>query len=222
MKKTILLFALTLILSNLGFSQNILFLKNGDKMNGKLDGYKNDTIIFELQGNKLKFKTSDIISIYFDEKLAPHDIGNNPNEMKPTQEGKIFGVVTYFFNDNYGDKPDVGAMVCIVDSAKFPEFNLATVDTFQHANFYKNIYLDYKSMGNGKVPNDVTELVKKYNIEDKTAFDSLDHRASKNIFRLIYTKDVMKTVVNGSGSYSIKVKPGTYYVCIKSNNRKYF
>lgn len=74
MGKTILLLALTLTLSNLGFSQNILFLKNGDRMNGKLEGYKNDTIIFKLQGNKLKFKTSDIISVYFDEKLAPQDL----------------------------------------------------------------------------------------------------------------------------------------------------
>jgi len=39
MKKTILLFVLTLILSYLGYSQNNLVLKNGEKMKGKLEGF---------------------------------------------------------------------------------------------------------------------------------------------------------------------------------------
>lgn len=39
MGKTILLFVLTLILADLGYSQNTLVLKNGDKMNGKLEGF---------------------------------------------------------------------------------------------------------------------------------------------------------------------------------------
>lgn len=220
MKKTILLFALSLILSNLSFGQNILFLKNGDKMNGKLEGFKNDTIIFKIQGNKLKFKTSDIVSIYFDEKLAPLDLSKTTktNEIKPAIQGSIFGVVTYFFNKNYGDKPDVGAEVYIADSIKITDFNLATVDSFHYASFYKNIYLDYKSMG--KVPDNIMEQVKKYNLEDKLAFDSLDKSAATNIFKIKYAKDVMKTVVDGSGNYSVKLKPGTYYVYIKSNNRE--
>lgn len=35
-------------------------------------------------------------------------------------DGKLSGVVTYYFNENYGDKPDVGAKIYIVntDSAK--------------------------------------------------------------------------------------------------------
>lgn len=46
MKKAILLLALTFTLLNAGFSRNILFLKNGDKMNGKLEVYKSEIIIF--------------------------------------------------------------------------------------------------------------------------------------------------------------------------------
>lgn len=219
MKKTILLFALSLLLSNLSFSQNILFLKNGDKMNGKVEGFKNDTIIFKIQGNKLKFKTSDIVSIYFDEKLAPIDLSKttNTNEIIPAIQGSIFGVVTYYFNKNFGDKPDVGAEVYIADSTEIPDFSLATVDSFYFASFYNNIYLEYKSMG--KVPDNIMELVKKFNLEDKLAFDSLDKRAATNIFKIKYAKDVKKTVVDGIGNYSVKLKPGTYYVYIKSNNR---
>lgn len=220
MKKTVLLLALSLILSNLSFSQNVLFLKKGDKMNGKLEGFKNDTVIFKIQGNKLKFKTSDILSIYFDEKLAPTDLikTTKTNEIIPARQGSIFGVVTYYFNKNYGDKPDVGAEVYIIDSVKVPDFNLSVVDSFYYATFYKNLYLEYKSMG--KVPDNIMKEVEKYHLDDKQAIDSLDKSASTNIFKILYSDDVMKTVVDGIGNYSVKLKPGTYYVHIKSNNRK--
>jgi hypothetical protein len=187
-------------------------------MNGKLEGFKNDTVIFKIQGNKLKFKTSDILSIYFDEKLAPTDLIKKTNEIIPATQGSIFGVVTYFFNKNFGDKPDVGAEVYIIDSIKVPDFNLELVDSFYYTNTYKNLYLEYKSMG--KVPDDIMKKVEKYHLDDKIAIDSLDKSATTNIFKIIYSKDVIKTVVDGIGNYSVKLKPGTYYVHIKSNNRK--
>jgi len=218
MKKLILITAM-LIVSTFSFSQNVLFLKSGDKMNGKLDGYKNDTIIFKFQGNKLKFKTSDILSIYFDEKLVPQEQSKTatPAETKPL-EGRITGVVTFYFNKNYGDKPDVGAEVFIADSVGIPDFNFATVDSFHYGNFYRGIAAEYKQM-KGSVPSDVAEQVKKWNVEDKALFDSLDRRAATNLFKIKYAKDGFKTVVDGSGNYSVKVKPGVYYVFIKSNNR---
>lgn len=130
-------------------------------MNGKLEEFKNDTIIFKIQGNKLKFKTSDVTLIYFDEKIAPLDLNNTAknNQIISVVKGSIFGVVTYYFNKNYGDKPDVGAEVYIAVSTKIPDFNLAVVDSFYYASIYKNIYLVYKSMG--KVPDDIMEHVKK-------------------------------------------------------------
>lgn len=79
--------------------------------------------------------------------------------------------------------------------------------------------MSYQSLG--IEPDDNTiENVKKYNVKDEVAFDSLDKRAAGNIFKIEFAKDVMKTVVDGSGNYFIKVKPGTYYVYIQSNNRK--
>jgi hypothetical protein len=215
MKKIILLFALILTLSNLGFSQNILFLKNGDKMNGKLEGFINDTVIFKIQGNNLKFYTSDIVSIFFDENQA-----TATNEIKPVSEAKIFGVVTYFFNDNYGYKPDVGAEVYVADSAKNSSFDFATVDTFYLGSKYRSIYLDYKSMGKNQVPERVIARVKEYNVIDEASFNSLDERANKNLRKIVYSTDVTRTVVDGNGNYSVKIQPGTYYVYIKSINRK--
>lgn len=223
MKKIILLLLLTVIVPKLSFGQNILFLKSGEKMNGKLEGYKNDSIIFKIQGNKLKFKTSEIITIYFDEKLVPQDLskGTTINPVKSNIQGSILGVVTYYFNKNYGNKPDIGADIYVIDTANIQKFSYATVDSFYYAKFYKNLYLENKSFKtNEKIPNGIMEKVKEYNIEDELAFNSLDKRASANIIHLKYAKDIIKTVVDGSGNYSIKVKPGIYYVCIQSKHRE--
>jgi len=220
MKRTILLFAFILILSNLGFSQNILFLKNGDKMNGKLEGCKNDTITFNIQGNKLKLRTFDITSIYFDEKLIPNEL-NKPtmgNEIKPIQNGRVSGVITYFFNDNFGSKPDVGADVYIVESNKVPDFNYATVDSFYNSNIHRLYRSKWGAIvSSNKVLANIIVEAKKYNL-DRKSFNSLDKRAATNISQIIDAKDVMNLNVDGIGNFSIKVKPGTYFICIKSKN----
>ena len=70
-----------------------------------------------------------------------------------------------------------------------------------------------------KVPENIIEKVKEFNIEDTLVFDAFDKRASDNIYKIQGAKNVIKTVVDGNGNYSVKVNPGTYYVCIKSNNR---
>ena len=172
--------------------------------------------------DKLNFKSSDIASIYFDEKLAPIDLIKTikTDEINLTSQRNIFGVVTYFFNKNYGDKHDVGSQVFIADSTNITDINLATIDSFKTAYFYKSIYLSYKSMGRRvKVPENIIEKVKEFNIEDTLVFDAFDKRASDNIYKIQGAKNVIKTVVDGNGNYSVKVNPGTYYVCIKSNNR---
>jgi hypothetical protein len=35
-------------------------------------------------------------------------------DSNPAHTGRVKGIVTYFFNDNYGDKPDVGAEVALI------------------------------------------------------------------------------------------------------------
>ena len=209
---------MTLTFPTICLSQNILFLKNGDKLNGKLEGYKNDSIIFKFQGNRLKLKTNEIISIFFDDKAVPQNQNKvtNTAESKPIT-GNITGVVTYYFNENYGDKPDIGAEVYAADSTQIPDFSYATVDSFYHGNFYRNIWLQYKEL-KILVPEDILKQVKKWNVEDKVIFDSLDRKATINFLKIKNGKDNYKTVVDGSGKYIITVKPGTYYIIIKSNN----
>ena len=59
---------------------------------------------------------------------------------------------------------------------------------------------------------------KQYDLDRKN-INYLDRRASINISQIIDSKNAKKTMVDGVGNYSIKVNPGSYYVCIRSKNR---
>ena len=218
MKNKILLIALTLILSFQGFSQNVLILKNGAKMNGKIEEYSNDTMSFTFMGNKLRFKSSDIKSVYFDEKSDTEDFKNTTKEKNTIKQERIYGVVTYFFNENLGNKPDVGAEIYVIDSEDIPNFNYATVDSFYNVSIYKSYKRMWTNPPTNKILGAIYNKAKQYDLDRKN-INSLDRRASINMSQIIDSKDAIKTMVDGVGNYSIKVNPGFYYVCIRSKNR---
>ncbi len=210
-----------LTFQNFSFCQSVLFLHSGDKINGKFEAFKNDTIIFKFQGNMLKFKSSDIHSIYFNSDDAPPNKSNSfiSNDKKSLQDERIFGVITYYFNQNYGDKPDIGAKVAVIDSSEVPDFKMTVADSFYFGNSYRNMYLTYK-FNKKEVPQSILREVKKYKVEEKSEFDALDEKSIRNIFKIILSKKKLNSTADGNGNYSIKVKPGTYYIYIESNNRK--
>jgi hypothetical protein len=49
-------------------AQNTLVLKSGEKMNGLLKSYQDGTAVFEFKGNEMKFSSSEIASIIFDDR----------------------------------------------------------------------------------------------------------------------------------------------------------
>jgi len=231
MKNTILIIALALALSNSCFSQNALYLKNGDKISGKLEGYKNDTILFNFQGNKLKFKTTDIISVYFDDKVGTNtqnkttDASNDQNkttitpEINPSQTGKISGVVNYLIRFDF--KPDAGADVYFADSTNLKDFNFATLDSFSNFVVYKNYTRTWKPRPSNILIASIYDEGEKYN-DNKVNFKLLDKRASMNISKIMNDRNTTKVVVDGKGNYSVKIKPGIYYVLFKSRNSTRF
>lgn len=109
------------------------------------------------------------------------------------QKGKIHGVVTYFFNDYQGDKPDLGAHVYAVDSAKCPNYSAEI--SFQY---------DLATIGGPK---------------GDTAFKNLDLKSARNNNEIKNSTFVNEATVDGSGNYSIDLPPGTYYVFMQSKGR---
>lgn len=51
-------------------AQHTLILKSGEKMNGTLKSYQNGSAVFEFKGNEMKFTSSEIASIVFDDRPA--------------------------------------------------------------------------------------------------------------------------------------------------------
>jgi hypothetical protein len=75
------------------------------------------------------------------------------------QSGTISGVITYFFNDNFGDRPDVGAKVYVFKEKVVPPgvFEYSTLDTFRVVNNYRELESLDKEMSEQE-----KESIKKY------------------------------------------------------------
>jgi hypothetical protein len=68
-----------------------------------------------------------------------------------------------------------------------------------------------------------TNYLSKLNAETDEKFKALDEENSKMYYSAINTdknKNVIKSTINATGSFSVNVKPGVYYVFIVSKNRQ--
>ncbi len=193
MKQLLTLVFVIGIASNL-FSQNVLTLKSGEKMSGKVDRFKNDSLTFKFKGNLMKFSSKEIESIYFDENaiqkagIKPLPTVSEPNK---EQKGKISGVVTYFFNDNYRYKPDIGATVSIISVEKIPIVNYKNIENYMSSK--NNVQMD----------------------------DETDEKAYQEITQLKFRGGVDRITlgVDGSGNFSTDVPSGVYYLLVVSTER---
>lgn len=136
-----------------------------------------------------------------------------------TKTCTLHGVVTYYFNEYQGDKPDIGASVAVVDSANANNFSQALADTFYYANFYLGLRTEYKNM-NQSEPHDIAKKMSEYGISKDADFDSIDHRNGRQTLDLSVNGHSRNTTVDASGNYSMSLPPGTYYILIQSNNRR--
>lgn len=164
------------------------------------------------------------------------------------QEAELSGVVTYFFNDYQGNKPDIGAKVYIIDSSANPNFDFQSLYNFRYGTFYRNLYFRYLEIakvhektitdyGKKKLYKEIVEnsrikaeeaksmaqshyrQMEKYGVETNEKYDSLDKRCSFIIYKIDKNNSQLKTV-NGVGSYSLKIQPRVYYILLISENRK--
>lgn len=159
---------------------------------------------------------------------------------------KVSGVVTYHFNQYQGNKPDIGASVTLIDSAKVKNFDYKLYENFYYGKFYQNIYFSSqaryekyleafkKTEGKKKYTED-NETFKKgmedaqkdmdRQMEQIVLYKSETPEKAAKISTALYMQllklddDLPKKTVDGNGNYSLNVKPGVYYVLIKSKNR---
>lgn len=158
----------------------------------------------------------------------------------------ISGVVTYYFNEYQGNKADIGASVILIDSVKVKNFNYKLYENYNYGKSYQNIYfssqLRYerylaafkKTEGKKKylednekfrkgmedAKNDMENNMKQIVLYEYDTPEKAAKNSSALYIQLIKLgDDLPKKTVDGTGQYSLTVKPGIYYVYIKSKNR---
>jgi len=109
--------------------------------------------------------------------------------------GSIKGVITYYFNENFGDKVDVGANVWLVEG----ELAVSTAEAFLGGNEQMIIRNDTElqsARDRGEDAETIRKMVKDYKV-------------------------IHRTTVDGNGNYEMKDIPvGKYTLFIQSKHRK--
>ncbi len=154
-----------------------------------------------------------------------------------TEPAEVTGVVTYFFNNNLGDKPDIGAKVYLLENTN--KINHSSLDSFLTISVDKKNYKDLQDLKEMDIKlsalgiptakeslqmrADESEKVLKrltlFNAETEEKYHLLDSRSNEQFLELI-SKSNMQTTVDGSGRFYIKVPPGEYTTLIVSNGRE--
>lgn len=111
------------------------------------------------------------------------------------QSGIISGVITYFFNDNFGNRPDVAATVYVFKEKIIPPggYEYSTLDTFRVVNSYRELERIYKIVDQ-EMSEEQRQTMKKYGIETEEDLKNLDIRAF-TIIHKIKSEAPLKTSV---------------------------
>ena len=134
-----------------------------------------------------------------------------------TAKSKLKGVVTYYFNSNYGFKPDVGAEVLIRKTNKSDETRLI-IHNFYIATNYRKV------VSNSKITNIKDEYSENKLIElgadTDEGYKKICSLATQHVFKYkLIDKEAIKLSVNGNGTFETELEPGYYEVIVISKNR---
>lgn len=152
-----------------------------------------------------------------------------------SQTASVGGLVTYFFNDYQGNRPDLGATVYLLDAKVNKGFNIESYDSLNSAILFANLsetysrmYETYHSMGDFVDAKAKAAEYKKtadslatqsYIYSGKSLKDLEDRVLSMCLYSVRINKPPQK-FIDASGSFTFSnVKPGTYFIYIVSANR---
>ena len=131
------------------------------------------------------------------------------------RKGVITGTVTYFFNDNYGDKPDVGSEIKVWNASAFGPDELKLLLKYDSIRLTETLYS--LETQNGHVDDRVLKelIAAGMNTNDDWA------RYSTHVDSILSkAKSTLELTADGNGAYHCKVPVGKYIVRIQSAHRK--
>ena len=162
--------------------------------------------------------------------------GNKPAEIQ--------GVVTYFFNDNLGNKPDSGAKIIVttkstalIDSALAINntksdllYNVKKIDSYErviesakklirHSSASEIKELKAKIGDYEQKIKEIQSYIDSIGFDDEKA-DEINEVALRSLANIEYDLDsTYKTTADGEGKYHIEVSSGEYTIIFVSNGR---
>ncbi len=199
MRKIFILLFWLFIPCSILIAQHTIVLKTGEKLRGKITELKNSKIIFLFKENNITIEQKDVSAIYFDENIK-----DKKSDSK--KAASLAGVVTYYFNDNYGFKPDVGSNIYIIDNkyTKIDSSALLIILSYQISVIRKKAL--------SLLGSNITK-------EDEENADRIDAIAD-SICTIVKTNpQTIKLAADGNGSYSRELDPGFYSILIVSKHR---
>ncbi len=143
-----------------------------------------------------------------------------------SKKGTLSGVVTYFFNNNFGYKPDIGSEVMLVSKVASPEFDFSVVEKFLQVNLIMtlrsleihNAAMLAKIGMRTPTPIAAGEL-EKAGIANESDWAALTKQAADMWSIAERGNKTIKLVADGNGSFKRSIPPGEYYVLIRSKQR---
>lgn len=128
------------------------------------------------------------------------------------ENGQIKGVVTYFFNDNFGSKPDVGTKILIHKK----EVSDTLHDILKKHRTNEVIYLTYVELLKSMKTKD---LMDKFN-KAETNYKTTRLLADKYVSETEAEGSTLKLTVDGAGNYSYDLPIGYYEIIAVSKNSR--
>jgi hypothetical protein len=164
--------------------------------------------------DELKKRVSEL-STKLDEKES--EMRRLQKNIVESATGEVRGVVTYFFNANFGYKPDLGATVLICNSNDFDDFNYLMFVQYRlgYLVISGQMIADYGSTSAEKIQKALAAKGFQGNDEYNLLVKKL-----KDIYARAEREKIATTSVDGSGVFKKTLKAGEYFILIKSNQRK--
>jgi hypothetical protein len=149
-------------------------------------------------------------------------------QQSEAKKGDLIGVVTYFFNENYGYKPDVGAEIDIIPVDGYPGLDLKILHEFDFASLAMTgvnqneilttdnaITREYKT----KALTVEMQQLAKYGIKTHDDWMAYCRRAEQTLQDAVTRGGTFHLTADGNGNFKRSMKRGKYYVVIQSKHR---
>jgi hypothetical protein len=189
------------------FGQSQVRLKSGESIDCTIKSLNVGVLTVSVKGNNMSFNQNDVEAIYFNKATAQQPIGS-------TQKATIKGVVTYFFNNNYGDKPDVGAKIYI------RKIDTTNNKTSIFLNKYQTAKVCRSLMSITGTPDKYAKELKELGIESEKDFEDLSTNARKYLTQMKFDSNTKSVTADGNGNYTISADAGLYEVVYISKGRQ--